>query len=211
MPILQTLYLHPAAVPKPTAAPIIRLVLSRAFVLLCLRRLFLNSILAPITIGGQVLLFSIKERLRRYLPLPFVSGVLLSSLYLIEYCFEASPGIIRLSRDISYSATMQSSLCRTVILLGGLLLQLVLAQQYAGDVIPNSLGSVPGSELVYFKIKEPNGKTPKAYNLTLTNYQSLQTNGQRIVPSQIQRAVIIIHGLDRDPGTYISNVSRFDL
>jgi len=101
---------------------------------------------------------------------------------------------------------MQFSLWRTVIFLGGLLLQLVLAQQYAGDVIQNSLPSVPGSELVYFKIKEPTGKTPKAYNLTLTNYQSLQTNGQRIVPSQMQRAVIIIHGLDRDPGTYISNV-----
>lgn len=101
---------------------------------------------------------------------------------------------------------MQPSLWKTVVLLGGLLFQLAAAQQYAGDFINNSLPSVPGSEIAYFKIKEPTGKTPKAYNLTLINYQALQTNGQRIVPSQIQRAVIIIHGLNRDPGTYISNI-----
>lgn len=100
---------------------------------------------------------------------------------------------------------MQSSFWKTVVFFGAWLIQLVAAQQYAGDTIPNSLPSVPGSEIVYFKIKEPNGKIPKAYNLTLTNYQSLQGNGQRVVPSQVQRAVIIIHGLQRDPGTYMAN------
>lgn len=101
---------------------------------------------------------------------------------------------------------MAPSLWSTIVTLGSLLIQLIAAQQYAGDVIPNSLPNVPGSELVYFKIKEPLGAKPKAYNLTLTNYQSLQTSGKQLVPSQVQRAVIIIHGLNRDPGTYISNV-----
>lgn len=77
------------------------------------------------------------------------------------------------------------------------------AQQYAGDFINNTLPVVPGSEIVYFRINDPKGKNN---NLTLTNYYSLQLNGQRLVPSQIQRAVIIIHGLDRDPGTYMSNM-----
>ncbi|KAL1297904.1 hypothetical protein AAFC00_006419 [Neodothiora populina] len=101
---------------------------------------------------------------------------------------------------------MQSSLWKTLICLTSLLVELTIAQQYAGDVIPNSLPAVPGSEIAYFKIKEPTGKTPKAYNLTLTNYQSLQANGKQLDPLQIQRAVIIVHGLQRDPGLYISNV-----
>lgn len=101
---------------------------------------------------------------------------------------------------------MQPALWKTIVFFGGLLIQLVAAQQYAGDFINNSLPYVPGAEINYFKIKEPTGKVPKAYNLTLINYQSLQANGQRLVPSQIQRAVVIIHGLQRDPGTYISNI-----
>ncbi|KAJ9121863.1 hypothetical protein QFC22_002486 [Naganishia vaughanmartiniae] len=78
-----------------------------------------------------------------------------------------------------------------------------LAQQYAGDVIPNSLPGVPGSELVYFRIADPKGKNN---NLTLINYQNVQLDGSRLVPSKLQRAVIIIHGLNRDPGTYMSNM-----
>ena len=78
-----------------------------------------------------------------------------------------------------------------------------LAQQYTGDVIPNSLPGVPGSELLYFRITDPKGKNN---NLTLINYQNLQLDGSRLVPSKLQRAVIIIHGLNRDPGTYMSNM-----
>ena len=77
------------------------------------------------------------------------------------------------------------------------------AQQYAGDAIPNSLPTVPGSEITYFRVKDPSGKNK---NLTLINYYSHQTNDQRIVESQINRAVVIIHGLNRDPGTYESNM-----
>lgn len=78
-----------------------------------------------------------------------------------------------------------------------------LAQQYAGDVIPNSLPGVPGAELAYFRVADPKGKNNA---LTLINYQSLQRDGSRLVPGKIQRAVIIIHGLNRDPGTYMSNM-----
>lgn len=78
-----------------------------------------------------------------------------------------------------------------------------LAQQYAGDVIPNSLPRVPGSELVYFRVADPKGKNN---NLTLINYQNVQLDGSRLDPSKLQRAVIIIHGLNRDPGTYMSNM-----
>ena len=78
-----------------------------------------------------------------------------------------------------------------------------LAQQYAGDVIPNSLPGVPGAEISYFRIKDASGKNN---NLTLTNYYTHQLNGQRTVNSDIKRAVIIIHGLNRDPGTYASNM-----
>lgn len=77
------------------------------------------------------------------------------------------------------------------------------AQQYIGDAIPNSLPFVPGSEITYFRIKDTLNKNK---NLTLINYYSHQLNGQRIVESQIQRAVVIIHGLNRDPGTYESNM-----
>ncbi|GHJ84917.1 hypothetical protein NliqN6_1319 [Naganishia liquefaciens] len=98
---------------------------------------------------------------------------------------------------------MFSPLVSTVCLGLAFLLPSSLAQQYAGDVIPNSLPGVPGSELAYFRIADPKGKNNA---LTLINYQSLQRDGTRLVPSKIQRAVIIIHGLNRDPGTYMSNM-----
>ena len=74
-----------------------------------------------------------------------------------------------------------------------------------GDVIPNTTyPSVPGSEIVYFRVKDPAGKNN---NLTLVNYQSFGSNGKRIDPTKVKRAVIIVHGLNRDAGTYMSNVS----
>lgn len=93
---------------------------------------------------------------------------------------------------------------KALLLLVPVLCQLVLAQQYAGDVINNTLPGVPGSEISYFKITDPAGK---AKNLTLINYMSLQQNpSARLVPSQVQRAIIVVHGLNRDPGTYMSNM-----
>ena len=77
------------------------------------------------------------------------------------------------------------------------------AQQYAGDTIKNSLPSVPGAELSYFRIQDPAGLNK---NLTLINYYSLQLDWTRLDPKQLQRAVVVIHGLNQDPGTYMSTV-----
>ncbi|CAK3895299.1 hypothetical protein AC578_1337 [Lecanosticta acicola] len=76
-------------------------------------------------------------------------------------------------------------------------------QQYAGDIITNSLPAVPGSEITYFRINDASGKNK---NLTLINYYSQGKGNQRLVESNVQRAVVVIHGLDRDPGTYVSNM-----
>lgn len=91
--------------------------------------------------------------------------------------------------------------------LGALFAAVTSAQQYAGEVIDTNLPNVPGSEIAFFKIPgvmDSNKK--KAANLTLINYYSHGSNGKRLVESKVQRAVIIIHGLNRDPGTYESNM-----
>ena len=80
---------------------------------------------------------------------------------------------------------------------------LVTAQQYAGDVIPGTLPEVANSEVAFWKIKDPKGGDA---NLTLINYASLNTTGQRPDQSKIQRAVIPIHGLLRDPWNYQNDV-----
>ena len=83
----------------------------------------------------------------------------------------------------------------------------VSAQQYAGDVIQNSLPAVSGAEVAFFKINAPNAQS----NLTLINYYSHGRSGKRIVESNIQRAVIAVHGLLRDPWTYETEVRpRYD-
>lgn len=80
------------------------------------------------------------------------------------------------------------------------LLATVFAQQYAGDKIETQLPLVPGAEIAFFRIADPTGHH---HHLTLTNYYSLGINDERLVPDQVQRAVIIIHGRDRDPGNYM--------
>ena len=91
--------------------------------------------------------------------------------------------------------------------LGALFATVASAQQYAGEVIDTNLPNVPGAEIAYFKIpgvQDSNSK--KSANLTLINYMSYGSNGKRLVESNVQRAVIIVHGLNRDPGTYESNM-----
>ncbi|KAK5728811.1 hypothetical protein LTR15_001951 [Elasticomyces elasticus] len=75
------------------------------------------------------------------------------------------------------------------------------AQQYAGDIIQNALPGVPGAEIAYWKIKDT-----KSSNLTLINYHNYGKNGKRQDTNKVKRAVVIIHGLNRDPGTYQSNM-----
>ena len=78
---------------------------------------------------------------------------------------------------------------------------IAVAQNYVGTPINNSLPFVPGSEITYFNVITSSG-----LNTTLTNYMSFNSSGKRPDPTKIERAVIIVHGLQRDPGTYMSNV-----
>nr|POE47016.1 wsc domain-containing protein [Quercus suber] len=87
-----------------------------------------------------------------------------------------------------------------------LIATLASAQQYAGDIISANLPTISGAEVAFFKIPDPSGKNN---NLTLINYYSHGTNGQRIVESNIQRAVIVLHGLLRDPFNYENDNSGY--
>lgn len=85
---------------------------------------------------------------------------------------------------------------------------LVAGQQYEGDVIPGTLPQIANSEVAFWKIKDPSGNNA---NLTLINYASLNTQGQRPDNSKIQRAVLSIHGLLRDPWNYENDVRPISL
>ncbi|KXT06039.1 hypothetical protein AC578_1337 [Pseudocercospora eumusae] len=87
--------------------------------------------------------------------------------------------------------------------LAAIITQFASAQQYSGDVISTTLPGVPGSEIAYFRINDPSGRNK---NLTLINYYSHGKSNKRLVEANVQRAVVIIHGINRDPGTYMSNM-----
>jgi len=77
-------------------------------------------------------------------------------------------------------------------------------QQYAGDYINNTLPAVPGSEVAFFKIKDPRGTNT---NLTLINYYSHGVGGaKRLDPLKIKRGIVVVHGQNRDPELYMSNM-----
>lgn len=77
------------------------------------------------------------------------------------------------------------------------------AQQYAGEKIESDLRDVDGAELAFFKIADPAGGDRQ---LTLLNYYSHNTTGDRIVENDVKRAVIFIHGLHRHPHDFIEKV-----
>lgn len=85
------------------------------------------------------------------------------------------------------------------------LVALTQAQQYAGESYDNDFPSISGSEIAFFNIKDT-GDTGK--NGTLLNYYSLNSAGQQIDPSIVQRVYVVIHGTLRDPETYISNAMK---
>ncbi|KAI1266095.1 WSC domain-containing protein [Xylariaceae sp. FL1019] len=60
---------------------------------------------------------------------------------------------------------------------------------------------VPGSEKAFWNIIDK-----KARSFSQLNYFSNNGKGQRLNTSDVKRAVIVIHGLNRDPGTYMSNM-----
>lgn len=80
-----------------------------------------------------------------------------------------------------------------------LLSSFTLAQQFVGTPIPNQMPSVPGSNYTYFNVRDAQGN-----NLTFQNYMSYGSNGVYADPKNIKRLVITIHGLNRDPGTYMA-------
>lgn len=63
-------------------------------------------------------------------------------------------------------------------------------QQWAGEVIPNSLEQRTGAEIAYFNIKDAAGG-----NTTLINYMSKPTTtGQRLNTTKVLRGVIVLNG-----------------
>jgi len=80
---------------------------------------------------------------------------------------------------------------------------IVSAQQYVGTPIANQtvLEYIPGANITWFNILDPNNKTA-----TLTNYVSFNSSGNYMAPSAMKRLVIVIHGLRRDPYSYMSNM-----
>ena len=82
-----------------------------------------------------------------------------------------------------------------------LLTGLAAAQQHSGDTIPNTLPAISGAEIAYWRITDPSGKND---HLTLINYYSLQANGARVVPSQLQRAVIVLAGDNNNTGVFMT-------
>jgi hypothetical protein len=97
-------------------------------------------------------------------------------------------------------ATMSFSTLASFALFGAS----VLAQQYAGDTIYGTLPQRSGSEIAYFKIRDPSGAND---HLTLINYNSLGSDGNRLKPSNVQRAVIMMSGQKRDADQYVGYVS----
>lgn len=84
------------------------------------------------------------------------------------------------------------------------LLSVSWAQQFQGDTVSGTLPSQDGSEVSYFRINDPSGDNDR---LTLINYQSLDSNGQRLQNNNVERAVIMMNGLFRDAGDYMNHVS----
>ncbi|KAM0723408.1 hypothetical protein Q7P37_000394 [Cladosporium fusiforme] len=76
------------------------------------------------------------------------------------------------------------------------------AQQHQGDTISGYLPSEDGSEVSYFKVADPSGNND---HLTLINYQSLGSDGNRLNNQNVQRAVIMMAGLFRDAGDYMNH------
>lgn len=73
------------------------------------------------------------------------------------------------------------------------------AQQYAGSTIPNSLPTVTGSAISYFKINDASGVPT-----TLINYFSAP-GGARQDPLNVQRALIVLSGANRDPCEFVGH------
>lgn len=79
--------------------------------------------------------------------------------------------------------------------------------QYLGTAINNSLPVThENQEVTFFKVRDPSGENVCAdsddSDFSLINYSSLNSTKQRPPNEAIQRAVIVCHGVRRDPQNY---------
>lgn len=79
--------------------------------------------------------------------------------------------------------------------------------QYTGTAIENSLPVTHvNQEVTYFKVRDPSGEhictDDDDGDFSLINYASLNSTRQRPPNNAIQRAIIVCHGLRRDPQNY---------
>jgi hypothetical protein len=80
------------------------------------------------------------------------------------------------------------------------LLATAIAQQFAGEVIPNSLATATGAQIAFFNVRDANGK-----NTTLINYYSFP-GGKKQDQTKVKRAIIVLHGRNRNAWDYFGNV-----
>jgi hypothetical protein len=77
---------------------------------------------------------------------------------------------------------------------------LVLAQQFAGQKIPNTLAAATGAQIAFFNVKDAKG-----INGTLINYYSFP-GGKNPNAALVKRAVVVISGRGRNAWDYFGFV-----
>jgi hypothetical protein len=129
-------------------------------------------------------------------PTPFILKAILTQFLSLFILLNQDSTLALLNMPVS----LVSALCALFSFIS--IITPSFAQQFVGAVVNNTMPSVPGSELTYFNIVNKGNK-----DTTVINYSSLaQPDNSRLKPSDIQRAVIFVHGLNRDPQTYIANM-----
>jgi pimeloyl-ACP methyl ester carboxylesterase len=111
----------------------------------------------------------------------------------LHYCLSLPSHFFACLGQHIHFITMRSS-----ILFAAASVYSAAAQQFSGTPITGTLPLIDGAELAFWKITGPDGND----NHTLINYQSLGLGGGRINNQWVKRAVIVIHGLLRDPWDY---------
>lgn len=79
--------------------------------------------------------------------------------------------------------------------------RMTVAQQYVGSSFSNSMPPVTGSEITFWNILDARGAST-----SLLNYQSLGTNGSRLSPLNVRKAIISLHGLTQDPDSIMTGM-----
>jgi hypothetical protein len=75
-----------------------------------------------------------------------------------------------------------------------------VAQQWAGETIPNTLPKVTGAQVAFFNVRDANG-----VNTTLINYYSFP-GGKAQNQTNVRRAIIVLAGKNRNAWDYFGTV-----